>query len=139
MEGFQILVPIFGIGMIITWIITEAAKNRKIYELFHKERLAAIEKGIELPPLPLELFKETSRIGKRPRYLLKGLIWLFVGLTGLTALYFDPRVRDYALYALIPAGVGAAYLLYYAVAGRKEEEQARDSQEHGTPRGTFRP
>ncbi len=138
MEGFQYLIPIFGIGMIITWIITEAAKNRKIYELFHKERLAAIEKGIELPPLPLELFKESSRIGKRPCYLLKGLIWLFVGLTLLVALYYDTRVRDYALYALIPMGVGGAYLLYYAVAGRKEEEQARGSQERGTPRGTFK-
>jgi len=57
MDGLKYLIPIFGIGMIITWIITEAMKNRKIYELFHKERLAAIEKGIELPPLPLELFK----------------------------------------------------------------------------------
>ncbi|MBP8302665.1 MAG: hypothetical protein KBE04_00900 [Phycisphaerae bacterium] len=139
MDGLKYLIPIFGIGMIITWIITEAMKNRKIYELFHKERLAAIEKGIELPPLPLELFKETGRIGQSPRYLLKGMIWLFVGLTLLVALYFDTRVRDRALYALIPAGVGVAYLLYHAIAGKKEEEQARGPQAHGAVHQTFKP
>ena len=48
------------------------------------------------------------------------------------ALYYDPDRREWALYALIPVGVGLAYLLYYAIAGRKEEEQARDTQDRRT-------
>lgn len=59
-------------------------------------------------------------------------MWLLVGIGGLVALYFDPRQREWALYALIPMGVGLAYLLYYAVEGRKEEEQARDTQDRRT-------
>jgi len=136
MDDFEMLIPILGTafvcGAIITHTITEAAKHRKIYEMYHKERLAAIEKGIELPPLPLELFdKESSRTVKRPRHLLKGMIWLLVGLAGVVALHYDPRGRDYALYALIPAGVGVAYLLYYAVEGRKEEAHADEARRGG--------
>jgi len=128
-----IVAIVFSLSIPIIAIISEAAKHRRIYELFHKERLAAIEKGIELPPLPLELFdKESSHTGKRPRYLLNGLIWLLVGLGLLAALYFDSDRREWALYALIPTGIGLAYLLYYAIAGRKEEEQTRDTQDRRT-------
>ncbi len=93
-----------------------------------------------VPINPINPFgKESSRTVKGPRYLLKRMIWLLVGLTSLTALYYDPLGRDYALYALIPAGVGVTYLLYYAVEGRKEEEQARNTQERRTLRETFKP
>jgi hypothetical protein len=143
-ENVAIFIPIvaivFSLSIPIIAIITEAAKHRKIYEMYNKERLAAIEKGIELPPLPLELFdKESSRTGKRPRYLLNGLIWLLVGLGLLAALYFDLDRREWALYALIPAGIGLAYLLYYAIEGRKEEEQVKGSQSHGALHETFKP
>jgi hypothetical protein len=136
-EGLALFIPIiaivFSLSIPIIAIITDAAKRRKIYELHHKERLAAIEKGVEIPPLPPELFtKDYGQGVKKPRYLLKGLVWLLVGLGSLVALYYDPDRREWALYALIPVGVGLAYLLYYAIAGRKEEEQARDSQDRGT-------
>jgi|GEM_PF-5898612 len=63
---------------------------------------------------------------------------MLVGLALLVALYFDPDRREWALYALIPTGVGLAYLLYHAVEGRKEEEQARDSQAEEATRGAFK-
>jgi hypothetical protein len=44
----------------------------------------------------------------------------------LVALYYDERQREWALYALIPTGVGLAYLLYYALEGRKEQEPCND-------------
>jgi hypothetical protein len=132
MQGMALLIPIiaitFSLSIPIIAIITEAAKRRRIYELYHKERLAAIEKGIELPPLPPELFeKESSRGRRRPRYLLGGLVWLLVGLSLLVALYYDERQREWALYALIPTGVGLAYLLYYALEGRKEQDSSDKS------------
>ena len=48
-------------------------------ELQHKERLAAIEKGVGLPEL--NDFEPGPRI-----YLLRGMIWLFSGLTLLVFL-----------------------------------------------------
>jgi hypothetical protein len=48
-------------------------------ELDHKEKLAAIEKGVDLPvPRSAPWTPRT--------YLLRGMIWLFVGLTALVAL-----------------------------------------------------
>jgi len=43
----------------------------------HQERMAAIEKGLELPPEP---HVEAAQMAPRARYLLRGLIWLGVGL-----------------------------------------------------------
>jgi hypothetical protein len=140
--GLALLIPIvaivFSLSIPIVAIITDTAKRRKIYELHHKERLAAIEKGIEIPPLPPEfLGGEGGRSNRRPRYLLGGLVWLLVGLAGMIALYYDERQREWALYALIPAAVGIAYLAYWAVEGRKERDHAAADQTPQTP-GTFR-
>ena len=39
-----------GIGMLALWI--DYRKKRDIFELHHKERMLAIERGMEVPPLP---------------------------------------------------------------------------------------
>jgi hypothetical protein len=48
-------------------------------ELEHKEKLAALEKGVDLPVVPSAPW--TPRI-----YLLHGMIWLFAGIASLMAL-----------------------------------------------------
>jgi hypothetical protein len=45
-------------------------------ELPHKERLAALEKGVALP----ELHDETYGAGSPRVYLLRGMMWLFSGI-----------------------------------------------------------
>jgi hypothetical protein len=140
--GLAVLIPIvaivFSLSIPIVAIIADTAKRRKIYELYHRERLAAIEKGIEIPPLPPEfLAGEGSRCKRKPRYLLGGLVWLLVGMAGMVALYFDERQREWALYALIPVAVGVAYLGYWAMEGRKEQDQATANQT-SQPSGAFR-
>lgn len=125
---FPFLIPIVAIVMSlaipIVAIITDYAKRRKIYELHHKERLAAIEKGVDLPPLPPELFGAGPK--GRPRYLLRGLVWLFVGLGALVGLYgiTGHESEKVWLLGLIPTGVGLAYLIYYFVEGKRVEEDA---------------
>ena len=39
-----------GIGMLGLW--TDHKRKSQMLEQMHKERMAAIEKGIELPPMP---------------------------------------------------------------------------------------
>jgi len=46
--------------------------------LTHQERIAALEKGVELQPMPVENGASNPRV-----YLLRGLIWLLGGI-GLT-------------------------------------------------------
>ncbi len=60
-----------------------------------------------------------------------------MGTPNMAALYYDERQREWALYALIPVAVGVAYLAYWAVEGRKDQEQAAANQTPQTP-GAFR-
>ena len=145
-KNIAVFIPIvaivFSLSIPIIAIITDAAKRRKIYELHHKERLAAIEKGIELPPLPPELLdRDFGRRARKPRSLLNGLVWLLVGLGLLVALYFDPYRREWASVCLDPSGhwSGVSALLCHRGqegrgAGRRPPGQRRPCEGHSGPR-----
>jgi hypothetical protein len=124
-ENMALLVPIFGIvfgvGVAIVTIVAGHRERVKRAELRHRERLAAIEKGIELPLDPIE--PENRKKGSSLR---SGLTGLFVGIV----LYFAlDRVTgdDVALFGLIPAAIGIANLIAYFVESRKSGN-GRESQ-----------
>jgi hypothetical protein len=123
-EIIAVLIPLSGIVLGITAaIVGIVSRHRQLLQrtdLRHKERMAAIEKGIDLPPDPPEMDI------RRPRFLLKGLVWSFTGAAVYIAL--DALAgADEAKLGLIPVAVGLAYLAYYAVQGRKEDRPADDS------------
>jgi len=127
------LVPIVAIVMGIAIgalaIFLNYHRKKEMFALYHQERMAAIDKGVELPALPDALFygDDKSPVAHNPRrQLLKGLVWLFVGLGALIALYATRN--DRYLFSLIPIGVGLAYLIYYFVAGKKEAEALEAAQ-----------
>ena len=119
-----LLVPIcgiiFGVGIGIVAIVAGHRQRIQKAELRHRERILAIEKGLELPSDSPE---PDPGIDKRPRHLLRGLILLFVGLAVTTALSQTVNGGAY-LYGLIVAAVGVAYLIYYFVEGRHETARA---------------
>jgi len=115
-----VLIPIFGIvfgiGVAVVAIISKHREKLQRTELRHKERLVAIEKGLELPPE----FEEPDGNGKRAGAgsLRSGLIGLFVG--GVLYFALDAVAdEDVALFGLIPAAVGLANLIFYFVETRK--------------------
>jgi len=118
-DTFAILIPlsaiILGISAGIVGIMSRHRQLLQRVDLRHKERLAAMEKGLELPP-------ETADSDiRRPRYLLKGLVWTFIGV----GVYFPLQAlagQDESKLALVPLSVGLAYLVYYFVQGRREEQ-----------------
>ena len=116
-----IVAIVFGCGIAMVAIYTNYRKRRDIYTLHHRERMAAIEKGVEVPPLPEAFFSEDATPYSPRRNLLKGLIWLFIGLGLLLALHRADE-SDTAWFGLIPMGIGAAYLIYYFLVGQKEAE-----------------
>ena len=130
LEGMKLLIPIAGIVMgcaiPIVAIYCEYRKRRDIFEMIHKERLASIEKGVPVPPLPEELTRRVLGTGNnddskpsRPEdYLRGGLICLLTGLALTAALYMLLGMQ-FALIGLIPAGVGLALLLYYSIQSKK--------------------
>jgi hypothetical protein len=144
---FGLVILIFIAGFVVAVSLAYRFKQR---ELQHRERMAAIEKGGDLPPL------ESGGLSGpwTPRvYLHRGLVWLFTGI-GLMIFLFamaltahhevsasdrvwranlakergatEEQIREImndrgqstlppalALIALIPMGVGAAYLITY--------------------------
>ena len=116
-----LLIPIISVtvslGALIVWIVSWSRRRMHEIDCRHKERMAAIEKGFELPP---ESVPQPEQMPPRSRYLLRGLIWLGVGL----AITFGGR--DWLQGPMGGAGwiavaVGVAYLIFYFVEGRKTE------------------
>ena len=68
------------LSIVIVWFTLNYHKRRKLMELHHTERMAAIERGMEIPPLPIELIDGRSPPKRRRTSLLPGLVWFFVGL-----------------------------------------------------------
>jgi hypothetical protein len=122
-EGLvALLIPIFGIvfgvGVAIVAIVASHREKLKRAELRHRERITALEKGIELPPDP-----EPEADGKRTGSLKSGLSGLFLGIV----LYFALReVTDgqVAIFGLLPAAIGLANLISYFVEARKRANGA---------------
>lgn len=105
---FSIVNIVVG-GALIWGIMFLAFKHRKhVLAMRHRERILALEKGIEVQP-ELPVMNRT--------FIRRGLMWLFVGL-GLSLFFIamwlverDPDLLGVSTLGLIPAGVGAAYLL----------------------------
>ncbi len=75
----------------IVWFTLNYYKRRKLMELHHTERMAAIERGMEIPPLPIELIDGRSVPKRRRTALLPGLVWFFVGLAVVVGALVDAR------------------------------------------------
>ena len=125
-EFIPILGILFGIGgpvtVVIVWFTLNYHKRRKLMELHHTERMAAIERGMEIPPLPIELIDGRSVPKRRRTALLPGLVWFFVGLAVVVgSLSGDVDGEMPVFLGLIPLGIGLAYLIYYFTEGKKVE------------------
>jgi len=126
-NALALLIPILSVTLslaaVIVWILVWHRRKVHEVECRHKERMAAIEKGLELPPEP---FPQPVQVPPRAPYLLRGLIWLAVGIA------LSLAVRDWFGFlggvGWIAIGVGVAYLIFYFVEGRKAS-----LPEHGTP------
>jgi hypothetical protein len=121
-EMMALMIPILGIvlgvGVAVVAIVASHREKQKRAELRHRERLAAIEKGIELPPDP-----DAEPPPKKGNSLKSGLINLFLG----AVLYFAIREvagDDVALFGLIPAAIGVGSLISYFVESRRKNGSA---------------
>jgi hypothetical protein len=117
-ELIAISIPIVailaGISVAIVGMLANHRLRLQRTELRHRERLAAIEKGFELPPDPPDVDPKRMDQG---RFLRHGLVLLAVGATLTAAMMQIPGPVPY-LFGLVPAAIGVAYLIYYYVHGR---------------------
>src|SRR4051812_9736036 len=96
--------------------------------LIHRERLAAIEKGVELPPLEQEQKRISWNVQRT--LLLAGLIWLSLGICAfvtLSAVVASPANSRLEIppgiqwIGLAPAAIGLSHLLVYLNGKNKEQ------------------
>jgi hypothetical protein len=116
-----IVAIIMGIGMAMLGLWLDYRKKRDIFQLHHSERMAAIEKGIDVPALPADFFADYRRRPHSPAlYLRSGLMWLLVGVAVTFALY-ESQLFDHSwTWGLVLMAVGLANLLFYAITRRSE-------------------
>lgn len=121
-----VLIPIIavtlGLGCAIVAVIGNHRRRVHELEFRHRERMAAIEKGMELPPEPLpqssgvDSHYERRTPSAGSRYLLRGLVWAGIGCA--LVMPGDRFGHDYWSFGWIAVAVGSAYLIYYFVEAR---------------------
>ena len=95
--------------------------------IMHSERLAAIEKGIELPPLEQEVQRNTWNVQRI--ILLAGLIWISLGIGAFVTLsallaHPSPVTQDIPQgmqwIGVAPVAIGLSHVIVYLVGKKKE-------------------
>jgi hypothetical protein len=114
-----------GIGMLSIW--SEHKRKAQLLEQNHRERMHAIEKGIELPPLPANLvgISNGPATASAAKSLRSGIMLVLIGIL----LFFAIEVsggHEGALFGLIPAAVGVANLVYAWIQWDKEKSDSRN-------------
>jgi len=131
------------IALMLTFVMTNAfhlwmRHQRRL--MVHRERLAAIEKGIELPPVEQEIQRSNWNVQRL--LLMAGLIWISIGIAAWPMLrelagqtiHFpwgydstgNPFFADLPIphgtqwLALAPIGIGLSHVIVY-VAGRQRD------------------
>jgi hypothetical protein len=112
-----------GIGMLSIW--SEHKRKAQLLEQNHRERMHALEKGVELPPLPPNVVGMSNgpSTASAAKSLRSGIMLVLIGVL----LFFAIGVaggREGALFGLIPAAVGVANLVYAAIQWNKEKDGA---------------
>jgi hypothetical protein len=107
---FYMIPAMLALAIPIVAIWTGHQRRIREVEARHRERLAAIEKGLPIPPD--DPVVPPVRTGSP---LLRGLVWLGVGL----ALVYGDVNWQLSRIGWIPAAIGAAYLIFYTIESLK--------------------
>ncbi len=125
-----VIILVMALLVPIIYLITSATRRVKERELLHKERLRALEMGVENLPAGLLETEEQRRPAKEPNsrgVAVHGVIWAGIGagLLGSTALarsqVADEGLQNFALFLQIwavPALTVGLGLIIYAVLTR---------------------
>jgi hypothetical protein len=116
------IVPILLVVFMIGLLASQQFLRYRRRVLVHKERLLAMEKG-------LEVFADPVQSPLPPRVcIFRGLLWLFIGVSATICLLAIAALLEgnsrtvalaWAMTGIVPAGVGCAYLLYYHLQQKK--------------------
>jgi hypothetical protein len=124
-----IIAIVMGISVAMISLVLDYRRKRAMYELVHKERLAAIDKGMEPPPFPPDFQLGKRRNRTRNDLLRSGLVLLFVGIALCVALNLTHDEDLSWAWGLLPAAVGLARLIAW-----KYSDEPQPGQDGQVPR-----
>lgn len=123
--SIPVVAIVLGIGIAMLAMYLDFRKKREMIQLYHAERMAAIEKGVELPPLPDDYFTGGNAGPSSPaRTRRTGLILTFLGIGISLGLWGSGLVGDFWWWGLLPLGLGVGFLLA-ALLETRELRQSR--------------
>ena len=113
--------PVFGLASVLAFLAFAMWLRQQRRMMIHRERIAALEKGVELPPIEVEVQRISWNVQRL--LLLAGFVWISIGagfymvfgemLRNPTEATRDvPHGIQYVGYGLI--GVGVSHLIAYA-------------------------
>jgi hypothetical protein len=119
----QDLAPALVFALLLAVVAWRQWLGHRERAMVHRERLAALEKGVEPPPWPQ---RPSTGLGTRGVLLLSGLIWVAIGIGGMIAAYVivpeltipDGPPRSIWLVGLVPTLIGVAHLIVYRIQRR---------------------
>jgi cadmium resistance protein CadD (predicted permease) len=125
-ENIGVFIPIvaivMGIGIAMLTIWSEHKRKSQLLEQNHRERMHAIEKGIELPALPANVVGGSNgpSTASAAKSLRSGVMLTLIGVVLYVAI---DRVgaTEAALFGLIPAAIGIANFVYAGILWQKEK------------------
>ena len=119
---FAMAIPIVAIVGGITVAVVKTIGQQRLAELAHRERIAALERGVDpskLPPPPvLDYGPAYGTYSPMRRYhglMIGGIVCLVVSISIAAFLMLMVSEKNAWSVALIPAGVGVALLLSAAL------------------------
>jgi hypothetical protein len=109
----------FGIlGIVLTY-----RHNRHLIDLIHKERMTALERGLEMAVLPTRgngFVGGSGHAAPAAHFLHRGLVCTLLGLALMAAFGVNAGAKS-ALWGLPVTAFGIAYLILYFVVASKEK------------------
>jgi hypothetical protein len=124
----EFFAPALSVGFVLAFLAFAMWLRQQRRVMVHRERIAALEKGIELQPIEVEARRIAWNVQRL--LLLAGFVWISIG-TGFYMVFSEmlrnpteatrdvPHGIQYVGYGLI--GVGVSHLIAYAAGlGRKE-------------------
>ena len=103
---------------VVAYLYFRHIERQRRLEIVHQERLAAMEKGIPLPELPLDPPKVPAPPDPRAP-LIHGIVWLALGFGAMLALRLIPNAPVLWPLPLPMAFLGIGLILYYALANER--------------------
>jgi hypothetical protein len=109
-----------GIGMMAVW--SEHKRKAQLLEQNHRERMHALEKGIDLPPIPANLVGGSNgpSTATAAKSLRSGIMLTLIGVLLFFAIG-TAGGREGALFGLIPAAIGIANFVYAGILWQQEK------------------